>query len=290
MNRRRFVRETGALALGAAIAPAVAPSAVRATATAPAPRRLGRIGLELYTVRNEMRRDFDRTLAAVRAIGYTDVELLWSSGNFGRSPAQMRAALQREGLRAPSAHISPTAILVGWARSLDTAKMLGHESLIVPSFTADTQRTLDDWREWADHFNRAGEQARKAGLWLAFHNEPDHMKPIDGVVPYDVFIERTDPSLVRLQLDVGNMAMGGGDPMRYLERHRDRYWSFHLKDVVGTAPVRDTELGAGRLDFKRLLAAVPDIDRKVFYIEQEGATDAIASSRRSHEYLRALEF
>jgi sugar phosphate isomerase/epimerase len=286
MNRRRFVRETGALALGAALAP----SAARALATPAAPRRLGRIGLELYTVRKEMGRDVDRTLAAVRAIGYTDVELLWSFGNFGRSPAQMRAALQREGLRAPSAHISPAVILVGWARSLEMAKMLGHESLIVPSFTADTQRTLDDWREWADHFNRAGAEARKAGLWLAFHNEPDHMRPIDGVVPYDVFIERTDPSLVRLQLDVGNMAMGGGDPMRYLERHRDRYWSFHLKDVVGATPVRDTELGAGRLDFKRLLAAVPDPDHKVFYVEQEGATDAISSSRRSYAYLRALEF
>ena len=76
---------------------------------------LERVGLELYSVRKEMVQDFDRTLAAVRAIGYTDVELLWSFNNWGKSTAQVKAALQREGLRAPSAHISPTAMQIGRA-------------------------------------------------------------------------------------------------------------------------------------------------------------------------------
>src|SRR5207247_2018954 len=82
---------------------------------------------------------------------------------------------------------------------------------------------------------------------------------IDGTVPYDVCVARTDPTVVRLQLHVGNMAMGGGDPLAYLQRYRDRYWSFHLKDVVADRS-HDTELGTGTLDFRRLLAAVPDID------------------------------
>src|SRR5213080_5249888 len=106
------------------------------------------------------------------------------------------------------------------------------QSSSVPSFTGETSGTLDDWREWADRFNTAGAAARRAGIWLAFHNEPDHMPLIDGKVPYDVFVERTDPKVVRLQLDVGNMVMGGGDPFAYLQRYRDRYWSFHLKDVI----------------------------------------------------------
>ncbi len=251
--------------------------------------RLARIGLELYSVRDAMRRDPDRTLAAVRAMGYTDVELLWTFGNFGRTTEQVRAALDREGLRAPSAHVSPTILFVGWDRSLAIAHRLGHEYLIVPSFTADTARSLDDWREWADRFNTAGAAARRAGIWLAFHNEPDHMTPIDGKVPYDVFLERTDPSVVRHQLDVGNMAMGGGDPLVYLQRYRDRYWSFHLKDVVADRS-SDTELGTGTLDFRRLLAAVPDIGRKPCYVEQEGAADSVASARRDYEFLSKLEF
>jgi sugar phosphate isomerase/epimerase len=255
----------------------------------PTSTRLDRVGLELYSVRDAMRRDPERTLAAVRAIGYTDVELLWSFGNFGRTPQQVRASLDHEGLRAPSAHISPAVILVGWERSLDIAKTLGHEYLIVPSLTVDTQRSLDDWRDWADRFNAAGAVARRAGIWLAFHNEPDHMKPLNGVVPYDVFVERTDPSVVRLQLDIGNMAQGGGDPFQYLGRHRGRYWSFHIKDVVADH-THDTELGKGTLDLRRFLAAIPDIQHKPVYVEQEGATDQLASAAIDYRYLSTLEF
>lgn len=279
MNRRTFVQSVTAAAVGVGVAPR----------SALASRRLDRIGLELYSLRHAMRADPERTLAAARAIGYTDVELLWSWGNFGRSPQQVRDTLAHEGLRAPSAHISPTTILVGWERSLDTAKLLGHEYLIVPSLQADLGLTLDDWREWADRFNAAGAVARRAGLWLAFHNEADHMKPIDGKVPYDVFVERTDPSVVRLQLDTGNMLQGGGDPMQYLARHRDRYWSFHLKDVVADRST-DTELGTGVFDFKRFLAAIPDVAKKPCYVEQENGRDELASARTDFQYLRTLEF
>jgi sugar phosphate isomerase/epimerase len=277
--RRTFVR-----ALGASLA-----SGPWASRVLHVPRRLTRVGLELYSVRDAMQRDPDRTLAAVRAMGYTDVELLWSFGNFGRTTEQVRAALDREGLRAPSAHISPTVVLVGWERSLAIAQRLGHEYLIVPSFDSETTRSLDDWREWADHFNAAGAVARRAGIWLAFHNEPDHMKPIDGTVPYDVFVERTDPSVVRHQLDVGNMAMGGGDPLAYLARYRDRYWTFHLKDVVKDRS-HDTELGTGTLDFRRLLAGIPDIDHKPCYVEQEGVEHPLDSARQNYEFLKALDF
>ena len=279
MDRRAFVHSLSATLAGASLARRIRSASAR----------LDRVGLELYSVRDAMRRDSERTLAAVRAIGYKDVELLWSFGNFGRTPQQVRATLDKEGLRAPSAHIAPEILLTDWQQSLDTAKMLGHEYLIVPSLTAATQHSLDAWRDWADKFNVAGAAARRAGIWLAFHNEPDHMKPIDGIIPYDVFIERTDPSAVRLQLDIGNMAQGGGDPFQYLERHRDRYWSFHIKDVVADRS-HDTELGKGALDVRRFLAAVPDLQHKPLYVEQEGASDQLASAAADYRYLSALEF
>jgi sugar phosphate isomerase/epimerase len=285
MNRRRFVRLTGSAVAGMGL-PRTASR--RAMPNAPSAAPLDRIGLELYSVRREMAKDFDRTLAAVREIGYTDVELLWSFDNFGKSPAEVRAALQREGLRAPSAHIAPITILIGWEKRLETARLLGHEYLIVPSLTNDTSRTLDEWREWADKFNAAGAVARRAGVWLAFHNEPNHMKPIDGQVPYDVFVERTDPSVVRHQLDVGNMALGGGDPLRYLERYRDRYWSFHFKDVVADRS-HDTELGTGVLDLRRIISAIPDIATKPCYVEQEGSADSLASAKRNYQFLRGVK-
>jgi sugar phosphate isomerase/epimerase len=279
VDRRTFARTLGLSLAGVAFDAHVASAG----------RRLARIGLELYSVRDEMQRDPERTLAAVRRIGYRDVELLWSHGNFGRTPQQVRSTLDSEGLRAPSAHIAPEVILVGWERSLETAGMLGHEYLIVPSLIIDAQRPLDDWRAWADRFNAAGAVARRAGIWLAFHNEPEHVKPIDGRIPYDVFIDRTDPAFVRFQLDVGNMVMGGGDPMRYLTRYRDRYWSFHLKDVVADHS-RDTELGAGTLDLRALLEVIPDIGRKPCYVEQEGPNNPLASAQRNFAFLKTLEF
>jgi sugar phosphate isomerase/epimerase len=239
-----------------------------------------------------MKADPERTLAAVRAIGYTDVELLWSFQNFGRTPKQVRATLDHEGLRAPSAHLAPEGIIAtDWQQSLETAKLLGHDYLIVPSLPNEAKMSLDDWRLWADRFNTAGAVARRGGIWLAFHNEPGHMKPVgnDKAVPYDVFVERLDPSVVRLQLDVGNMVVGGGDPMRYLERYRDRYWSFHLKDTVADRS-HDTELGTGILDLKKFLAAVPALASKPCYVEQENAKDELASARMNFRFARGLVF
>jgi sugar phosphate isomerase/epimerase len=185
--------------------------------------------------------------------------------------------------------MEPDTILKDWERSLDTAKLLGQDYLIVPDLGEKANKSLDEWKLWADRFNTAGAAARKAGLWLAFHNEPTHMKPIDGVVPYDLFLERTDPSVVRQQLDVGNMMMGGGDAMAYLERYKDRYWSFHVKDVLADRS-SDTELGKGAFDFKRFFAAVPALSSKSCYVEQEGPKDEMASAKMNADFLKALDF
>src|SRR5437762_13922460 len=117
MERRAFIHTLGAAAAGGLLAPSLRGSA----------RQLERIGLELYAVRHEMAKDPEKTLAAIRAIGYTDVELLWSFDNFHRTAAQVADSLKQTGLRAPSAHISPIILFVGWERSLETAKQLGHQ-------------------------------------------------------------------------------------------------------------------------------------------------------------------
>ena len=283
MRRRDFVQAFGATFAGAAFLPRIAPS------IAARKDHLWRVGLELYSVRNAMKKDPERTLAAVRAIGYDDVELLWSFDNFGRTPQQVRETLKHEGLKAPSGHIAPEALLKDWERSLDAAKLVGHQYLIVPSLPNETRTSLDAWRRWADRFNAAGDLARRAGIWLAFHNEPDHMKPIGGAVPYDVFVDQTDPSRVRLQLDFGNMEVGGGKPMEYLQRYRDRYWSFHVKDVVDNGSF-DTELGAGRVNLRALLATIPDVQKKPCYVEQENPKDELTSVRQDYNYLKKLEF
>ena len=283
MKRRAFIHDLGHT-VGAAAA-----GGLLARFPKNLPKKMDRIGLELFAVRHAMAQDPERTLAAIRAIGYTDVELLWSFNNFNRTPAQVAATLKNEGLRAPSCHMSADTIFVGWQRSLDIAKQIGHEYLFVPDFEDWTKRTIDDWLEWADKFNAAGAVARRSGIWLGFHNEPYHQKPIDGKVPYDAFISRLDPSVTRLQLDVGNMLMGGGDPMAYLQKYPDRFWSFHLKDTVADRS-SDTRLGTGIFDFKRFLAAVPSLSGKPAYVEDESPSDELAAARSNFQYLQGLEF
>jgi sugar phosphate isomerase/epimerase len=284
MKRRDFVQTMSAATVGGLLAPHRVPLGTA--------KKLTRIGLETYAVRHAMAQDPDRTLAAIRAIGYTDVELLWSFNLFGRTPQQVADTLKKEGLRAPSAHMSGDTIFVGWERSLDVANVLGHQYLFVPDFEDWTKKTLDDWREWADRFNAAGAVARKHGVWLGFHNESYHQKPIDGQVPLDVFISRLDPAVTRLQLDVGNMLIGGGDPMQYLQKYPDRFWSFHLKDALPDRS-KDTRLGTGMFDFKKFLAAVPNLEQKPAHVEQETANDAdgdLADARANWQYLNQLEF
>ena len=289
MNRRIFLDWLGRAAGVCATLPLVEACGRHEGLPSGTARRLERIGLELYAVRDAMRADPEGTMAAVREMGYDDVELLWSFGNFGRTPAQVKATLEQTGLRAPSAHIAPELLQSDWSAALDDALLLGHEYLIVPSLPAETNTSLDAWKRWADIFNAAGSTARTAGVWLAFHNEPGHQGALDGEVPYDVFVQRTDPYFVRHQLDTGNMLMGGGDPLAYLARYRDRYFSFHLKDVVADRS-RDTELGQGILDIRAFLAAIPDLAAKPVYVEQEGTADAMGAARRNCAYLRTLEF
>lgn len=278
MQRRTFVR-----GLSAALALPLVPSR-RA-------RRLDRIGLQLYTLRDAAQANLERTLGEIAAAGFQEVELLDSMHNFGMPPAQLRQVLDRLHLRAPSTHIS-TAALDDIPRLMGDAHTLGHSYVVVASLPLDAKTvTLDDYRRWADRLNVAGEAVRSAGLWLAFHDEAENFHPIAGQVPYDVFVERTDPAHVRLQLDTGNAAIGGRDPLTYMDRYADRYWLFHLKDASKLGAEHDSELGTGVVDFKRILERAGSLANKYVYIEQESYPDApIDSVRRDHKYLASLTF
>ncbi len=253
-------------------------------------RRLRRVGIQLYTLRTDAARDLERTLGDIAAAGYNDVELLGSMNNFSMAPTTLRAILDRNGLRAPSTHIGGNA-LDDLDRQLADATTLGHQYLTVASLPLGEHRTVDDYKRWADKFNEAGQRTVRNGIHVAFHNHAVDLAPIDGVVPYDVFVERTDPAIVRMQLDTGNLAMAGRDPLEYMKRYGSRYWSFHIKDVARLGATSDTELGKGVIDFRRLLATIDHIDDKHLFVEQETYPGApLDSARRDYAYISALTF
>ena len=127
---------------------------------------------------------------------------------------------------------------------------------------------------------------------MAFHDEAyDYSPRIEGQMPYDVLADRTDPSLVRLQLDTGNAVIGGRDPFDLMRKYGSRYYLFHIKDAAAFGAKTDAELGKGIVDFKQLLAMIPDIDDKHLFVEQESYPGApIDSVRRDYAYISSLQF
>jgi sugar phosphate isomerase/epimerase len=288
MHRRTFVQTLGATLLAPAAACAAARSATATTATGG--RRLKRIGIQLYTLRDAARADLDRTLGDIAATGYTDVEMLMSMRNFNHSPKEVRAMLDKHGLRAPSTHIG-TATLTNVDAAVDEARTLGHTYLVLANLPDEGRKSLDTFREWADRLNRAGEAARKHDLWITWHDEPQDFPSFGGVQGYDALVEKLDPSLVRLQLDIGNAAMGGRDPMDLMNRYGDRYWSFHVMDAPKMPSETDAELGKGIIDLRAIFAKVKDPDSKHFFVEQETYADTpLASVKRDYAYISALRF
>jgi sugar phosphate isomerase/epimerase len=284
MNRREFLTALGAAALTSQAGCASAGAAGTTT------RRLKNIGIQLYTLRDDARKDLEGTLVNIARTGYKEVELLSSMNNFGMAPARLRAILDQNGLTAPSTHVD-TDIFDNLDPEIERAKILGHQYLIVASLPDANKLGLDDYRRWADRFNEAGARAIRSNIRVGFHDEAWDFRSIDGTTPYDVFVQRTDPSVVALQLDTGNAAVGGRDPLEYMQKYGKRYSLFHIKDAPSLGADHDVELGKGVVDFKRLFSMIDDIDRKHLYVEQESYPGApIDSVRRDFTYISTLDF
>jgi sugar phosphate isomerase/epimerase len=260
------------------------------------------IGLQLYTIGDALGRDFDGALRTVAAIGYRAVE-----GNLslaGRDAKALKAAYSSLGLAWRTAHCGGDELRGGLAKTIETAHAVGLEYLVcpfplVPASIKDvlTGMRLDDWRANADLFNHISEQMRAAGIIFAYHNHNIDFRLYDGVSGYDTLLARTDPMLMKLELDCGWMVSAGLEPVDYLTRYPDRYVMLHLKDLqrdhIPNTDLKMTsaELGKGIIDWPRLLAAAGRTSVKGLFVEQEPpfAASSLESVRTSFDYLKALQ-
>jgi sugar phosphate isomerase/epimerase len=291
MNRRRFLTTAAATfgALGARRGLGAAALAAETRTTRV--ERLGRIGLQLYTVREDLARDLEATLAAVAQIGYQEVELFGPYSAGTRTPRELRAALDRAKLVAPSTHVSSGLLYRGWDRHLDAAATLGCRYVVCAGVTTDERRSLRDWHELAGVFNRAGEAARKAGLRFGYHNHDFEFTAIDSRIPYDVLLAETDPALVWLELDLYWIAKAGADPLTYFARWPGRFFAVHVKDMDASPRRGMTDVGAGTIDFARVFARARVAGLRHYFVEHDTPQPpAIESARRSYAYLRRLTF
>ena len=276
LTRRSFLGTVGTSLVATAL-----PRSVHALDIRPP----NRIGVQLYTVRDAMQHDLAGTLERVAAIGYTDVEF---AGYFGRSPAQIRALVERAGLAAPSSHVAFALLRDDWPDTVHAARDAGHAYITIPWLPDSVRRTRADWSSMAAQLNRAGEVARAAGVRLAYHNQEYDLVPVEGARPLDLLLAGTDPALVAFQLDVYWLFKAGGDPVSYLREHPGRFAMTHLKDSAGPPSHVMRDVGSGMLDFANILAAGADAGVQHHFVEHDEPADAFASLRASFAHLTEL--
>jgi sugar phosphate isomerase/epimerase len=269
-------------------------------------RSLGRIGVQLYTVRDLMAKDFDGTLEKIAALGYQEVEF---AGYFDRSPQAVRATLERCKLTSPAAHVDYATLTDKWPQTLESAKTIGHRYLVNPWIEESIRNQPGAWSRIAQTFNRAGQAARRAGIQFAYHNHHFEFVPVDGKRdgkrPYDILLAECDKELVKMELDLCWIAVAGADPLEYFTQQPGRFPMVHVKDMKRLPPKPApgaaalpfdrlfpdmTEVGSGVIDWKRIFVASATAGIEHYFVEHDQPADPLASIGVSYRYLRGIRF
>jgi sugar phosphate isomerase/epimerase len=306
-SRREFLIQSGAALTAAAV---VTGNPFRLNADP-----LGHpVGIQLYTVKDELAKDYDGTLAKVAAAGYKEVEL---AGFFDKKPAEIKASLDKAGLHCGSVHIpAPDKA----AEAMEYAKGIGAKyvvsSVLLPKrFTQAPGKvdwdavvvmlksmTLEDYKGVSEQCNELGQQAKTMGLQFAYHNHNIEFKPFPGGIGYDVLLNSTDPELVKFELDCGWMSSAGFKPATYIAKYPDRYRMLHIKDFKLTSKPsygmwppespEPTELGRGTIDYKPIFAAAKKAGKiDWYYVEQEPPYNdmpVLEAIKVDYEYLHKM--
>jgi sugar phosphate isomerase/epimerase len=293
MNRRHFLRSAAVTSL------ALAPSAPLMAALAKDDRFRSAIGLQLYTLRNEIAKDAAGTMKAVAEAGYKQVEPY-------RSPqtADMINAAKDNGMAVNSMHFDWNTVVApkddtmsDFRKTVDEAKGHGLSHLVIPYLDASQRKTLDDYKKIAAQSNKAAALAKEAGLQLAYHNHSFEFEPMEGgKTGIEVLIAEFSPAM-KFELDVFWVKAGAVEPVEMMNRLRGRVSQLHLKDLKNglALPVFNNmpadgfkELGAGMIPMEPIITLAADIGVEHCHVEQDQSPDALASVRQSIKYLATL--
>lgn len=238
------------------------------------------LGIQLYTLREEMAESVSGTLSRLAQIGYKEAEF---AGYFDHDAKQMRRLLDEYGLTAPSSHVSLQVLQSEPEQSIEFAVAMGHRYLVVPSLPEEQRQSIDQYRRTAETFNLLGEQCKAAGLQFAYHNHAFEFDVIDGQVPYDVLLDETDPELVGMEMDIYWVRKGGQSPLRYLSEWSGRFPLCHIKDMSSDGSMVD--VGDGEIDFPALFKFRDKGELVHGFVEHDRPENAVRSAERSFEFL-----
>ncbi|MBL4580648.1 MAG: sugar phosphate isomerase/epimerase [Gammaproteobacteria bacterium] len=273
-NRRNFLRSCALL---------TAATSLPLSALAQG-RRVDNVGLQLYTLRNELSQDFEGTLAHVAELGYKEMEF---AGYYGRSASEVRGILDQNGMTSPAAHIQLQALRDDLEGEVERAAILGQKYLVVP-ILPESQRNITEYHRTADYLNRAGEVCKQAGIKMGYHNHNFEFEEIDGQIPYDILLDETDADLVDMELDLYWIRYAGVDPIPYFKNHPGRFSMLHVKDMDEFGRIAD--VGSGEIDFAEIFSHVDTAGFKHFFVEHDRPGNGLASVAVSIYTVRNIVF
>ena len=288
-NRRTFLKSAGTAA-----AVSLLPSQFLRAASQ---HKVRPIGVQLYTVRDLMKNDFEGTIAQVAQVGYKEVEF---AGYFGRSADQVKAVLDKNGLKAPSTHVQYDELDDKFPSVIEFSKTIGLEYIICPWIPPELRKSPDIWKQASEKFNKCGEQSKAAGMQFGYHNHWFEFLPTNGVLPYDELLRLSDPNLVKMEMDLCWISTTGTDPVKYFEKYPGRFPLVHVKDVKTMPKVTQggaqnfgdtvdlTEVGSGVIDWKRIFAHADQAGIKHYIVEHDHPKQPLESIKGSYEYLSKL--
>ncbi|NBB22750.1 TIM barrel protein [Runella sp. CRIBMP] len=313
-NRRTFLKNTSALALGSLAVPALAKNLF-------APEALPRPGLQLFTLFRAMSDDAKGSLEKVAGIGYKEIESAFSmkDGYYGYSPKEFKKVVEDLGMTWRAHHVggapfrprpaqagAPAGggaaaagapprqmpanmpkrlnLLENYQQLVDEAAEGGLTYLVCASTPVGT---LDEIKKSIEVFVKTGEACKKAGIGFAYHNHATEFDKVEGQTPYDLILSQTSPDLVTMEMDMAWVVKAGLDPVELFKQQPGRFPLWHIKDIDKELK-KPVEVGTGVVDFKKIFSGAQKAGLKYYFVEQDMAASPFESIATSFANLQKL--
>jgi len=290
MKRRNFIQYSSIAVVGMLL-----PSMMSCV---PTRRRAKSIGLQLYSLRDVIKKDVEGTLKQVAAIGYKTIET-YSYGDekiFDIAFSDFVKMTNDLGLKIVSGHYSTGFnsekkgnLRNDWEKAVSDAKSAGQEYVVVPYLDKDERKTIDDYKKVCELMNKGAEVCKQYDIRMGYHNHEFEFEKIDDQVPYDVMLAELDPNLVAMELDLYWAVYAGVKPLDYFTKYPSRFELWHVKDMDKADRELNADVGTGTIDFVELFKHADHAGMKHYFIEQEDYPVSPAESiKKSFENLNKM--
>lgn len=279
-NRRAFIKTTAVASAAVAILPSCLTSSPRDN----------RIGLQLYTVRNEMQKDPKGTLQQVAKIGYKKIESAgYDQGKlYGSNAKEFKSLINDLDLEFVSGHLSLNVFEEAFDEALEFMQVAGQEYAVFPWLAPEQRVSLDQYRGYAELLNRCAEKAAPAGIKVCYHNHDFEFQQLEGKLPMDVLLDEIDPKLVALELDLYWISRVGLNPVLFMMNNPQRIPLWHVKDMAATPDQGFEEVGEGTINFGEIFTHADVSGMKHFFVEQDQSENPMESIAVSYKNLKEI--